>query len=105
MTPEEMQMRCAAALRNAIELTEEGSELRGLVAEALAYADGDAGAFSDPPGAVLRLDIEDMSDALYEALLTAFREKAAEHGIDANRFDRFYDAWNVSCIVSKETDE
>jgi len=87
--------------RNAIELTEEGSELRGLVAEALAYADGDAGAFYNPPGAGLRLDIEHMDDALYNDLLDAFQAEAERQGISADHFDY----WKVSCIVSKETDE
>lgn len=37
--------RIAAALREALQLVEEGSEARGYIAEALAYAEGDMGSF------------------------------------------------------------
>jgi len=98
-----MQMRCAAALRNAIALTEEGSELRGLVAEALAYADGDLASFDEHglcgedfmESVEIRLDIEDIDDPLYDALLAAFREKAKAQGLDPDAYR--YGEWVVSC--------
>lgn len=101
MTPEDMQMRCAAALRNAIELTEEGSKLRGYIAEALAYADGDASAFTDATGTLLRLDIEDIEDSLYNALLDAFARTADKKGMKPE--DRIYfDAWSIWCVANGE---
>ena len=108
MTPEEMQMRCAAALRNAIALTEEGSELRGLVAEALAYAEGDLASFDEPglcgedfmESVEIRLDIEDIDDPLYDALLETFRYKAESQGLDPKAYH--YDEWKVSCVARRE---
>ena len=45
MTEQERLNRIAIALRKAYELTEEGSEAQGYIAEALAHADGDMASF------------------------------------------------------------
>jgi len=45
----------------------------------------------------IRLDIDTISDALYDALLAAFREEAKKQGLDA--FDLSLDEWEVTCEV------
>ena len=45
MNEQERLNRIAVALREAYKLVEEGSEARGYIAEAMAYADGDMGSF------------------------------------------------------------
>ena len=47
MNAHERLNRIAVALRKAYELTEEGSEAHGYIAEALAYADGDMASFDE----------------------------------------------------------
>jgi len=43
----------------------------------------------------IQLDIDTMDDALYDALLAAFREKAKEQGLDPDAYR--FDEWVVSC--------
>ena len=47
MNEQERLNRIAIALREAYELSEEGSEAQGYIAEALAYADGDMASFAE----------------------------------------------------------
>jgi len=43
----------------------------------------------------IQLDIDTISDALYDALLAAFREKAKEQGFDPDAC--MFGEWVVSC--------
>jgi hypothetical protein len=43
----------------------------------------------------IQLDIEDIDEPLYDALLAAFREKAKAQGFDPDAYR--FDEWVVSC--------
>ena len=43
----------------------------------------------------IQLDIEDIDEPLYDALLAAFREKAKAQGLDPDAY--IYGEWVVSC--------
>jgi hypothetical protein len=49
----------------------------------------------------IKLDIEDIDDPLYDALLEAFLEKAKEQGLDPEAYK--YDEWKVSCVAREES--
>jgi|APGre2960657404_1045060.scaffolds.fasta_scaffold357425_2 hypothetical protein len=48
-------------------------------------------------GIEIKLDIEDIDDPLYDALLAAFREKAKAQGLDPDAHR--YGEWVVSCTA------
>lgn len=108
MNEQERLNRIAAALREAYKMVEEGSEAHGYIAEALAYADGDLASFDEHglcgedfmESVEIRLDIEDIDDPLYDALLETFRYKAESQGLDPKAYH--YDEWKVSCVARKE---
>lgn len=49
----------------------------------------------------IKLDIEDIDDPLYYALLEAFRNEAAKRGLDPE-CNLHFDEWKVSCVARKE---
>lgn len=51
----------------------------------------------------IKLDIEDIDDPLYDALLETFRYKAKMLGLDPEAYG--YDEWKVSCVARKEDRE
>ena len=46
-------------------------------------------------GVEIKLDIEDIDEPLYDALLAAFREKAKAQGLDPDAY--IFNEWVVSC--------
>ena len=49
----------------------------------------------------IRLDIDTMDDALYDALLAAFRNEAAKQNLQPES-DLYFDEWVVSCVAMGE---
>lgn len=59
------------------------------------YEDPDNFEDEDEVSIEIKLDIEDIDDPLYDALLAAFREKAKAQGLDPDAYR--YGEWVVSC--------
>ena len=50
----------------------------------------------------IQLDIDTMDDALYDALLAAFRNEAAKQNLQPES-DLYFDEWVVSCVAMGES--